>query len=269
MSYGRGDNKIWSMTKPQNKTTDTSDWPMPAKSFAKAVRLWHGTCRVVFGRTRDDNILPFAHTTIVFMHYLTQHQEAIGLVAKGFPWTPLSALLNSLLQPFQDYEWIIRQEFPRQPEHDDQQPLPEDYAMRGLGWVNDYFPDDWFHRDRVDPEKRDFKTSSIKLVRTVRILWLAYRIARHTRWLIYDEELHQFQAAPKFKNRTKHQPNGRGPWRRGNGQGHSSRKGCKRLKYSRSLSVTRYRRRYLSLTRSWYSSKSRWRRAKTADKCLC
>ena len=69
--------------------------------------------------------------------------------------------------------------------------------MRGPAWVYDYFPRDWFSSDRVDFTEKLLEVPSMALVWTVRILWLAYRIAQQDKWLLYDDQLHRFRAAPR------------------------------------------------------------------------
>ena len=72
MSYGE-DNKIRLITTPQYQTTDMTsitNSSILTKLFEEALRLWHGTYKVVFLRTDDDNVLPFVHTILVFIHYL-------------------------------------------------------------------------------------------------------------------------------------------------------------------------------------------------------
>jgi hypothetical protein len=55
-------------------------------------------------------------------------------------------------------------------------PLPEDFAIRGQIWSQDYFPDGWFENAMVDDEERSL--SSVNgCTRAERILWLGVRIA--------------------------------------------------------------------------------------------
>ncbi|KAI1382541.1 uncharacterized protein F4822DRAFT_150776 [Hypoxylon trugodes] len=64
--------------------------------------------------------------------------------------------------------------------------------MKGLVWVDKYFPVDWFSNDKIDDDEKYFEVASMTDDRKERILWLACRIAKLGKWLTYDETLHAF-----------------------------------------------------------------------------
>jgi hypothetical protein len=163
-----------------------------------ALRLAHSTCEVVFSRFADPNILPFLHVVLVFMYHLTFYPLGMAVVEKSFPWKLLSMLLNSLLLSYRDYDRIHSNDFPR-PEKELPRPLPEDFAMRALLWVDRYFPNDWYSNDKIDDDERYFEVASMTDERKERILWVGVAIARHGQWLQYDESLHQFAVAAPFE----------------------------------------------------------------------
>ncbi|RYP58841.1 hypothetical protein DL770_010340 [Monosporascus sp. CRB-9-2] len=208
LSYGKEDNEIQNAIKPQNAdeatemdTTDTSEGK-PERSFSLAARLAQGTYMVVFRRIGDTNILPFVHVTMVFIFHLIQFPNAISLVEDDIPWELISVLLNSLLQSYRSYDRIRSDQFPRQEKVPAPRPLPEDFAMKGLLWVEDYFPNDWFSNEKIDDDEKYFEMKSMTEERKERILWLGCRVAKHGKWLVYDEILHQFQAAAKYQGRV-------------------------------------------------------------------
>ena len=209
MSYGREDNPLHAVINPRNEDEmealaadmDNPSRPQPQLSFKEAARLSHNTCKIVFKRTSDPNVLTFVHITVVFVLFLTRHPEAMALIENEFPWELLSQLLNSLLQTCEDYERIASEEFPR-PAKEKQQPLPEDYAMRRMGWADKYMPKDWFDSDKIDPEEHDIEKGFMTVERKERILWIAYRIAEHGKWLLYDEDLRRFQVAPEYQSKV-------------------------------------------------------------------
>ncbi|RYP07208.1 hypothetical protein DL764_002654 [Monosporascus ibericus] len=205
LSYGKEDNEIQNAIKPQNAdeatemdTTDTSEGK-PERSFSSAARLAQGTYMVVFRRIGDTNILPFVHVTMVFIFHLTHFPNAISLVEGDIPWELVSVLLNSLLQSYRSYDRIRSDQFPRQEKVPAPRPLPEDFAMKGLLWVEDYFPNDWFSNEKIDDDEKYFEMKSMTEERKERILWLGCRVAKQGKWLIYDETLHQFQAAAQYQ----------------------------------------------------------------------
>ena len=208
MSYGREDNEIKVAIKPQTKEeiaemamdVTSAKRPKPAKSFSEACRLSHGTCRVVLECTNDSNVLSFVHVMMVFLSYLTTHPRAMALLQTEFPWALLAAYLNSLLQVCKDDANIHDEEFPEEVGTDDDpppRPLPEDYGMKGLRWSDGYWPDGWFRDEKIDAEEQLFEVASMVGRRRIRILWLAYRMARRPTWIKYNATINQFQVVPR------------------------------------------------------------------------
>ncbi|KAK7967611.1 uncharacterized protein PG986_001888 [Apiospora aurea] len=193
--------------KPDNKETEetyrTRTIPDPndrqnAKALEQARYLAEGTYNKVFSRCSDPNILPCLHTILVFHRYLILFPSAMSLLEATFPWKLVSMLLNSLLLSYRVYERIQRSdEFPR-PDNTAPRPLPEDFALRGLLWADKYFPSDWFSNDKIDDDEKYLEVASMTYERKERILWLGVSIARHGKWLLYDEELHQFSVPFRF-----------------------------------------------------------------------
>ena len=86
-------------------------------------------------------------------------------------------MLNTLLVSLGTTRPIERDTFPS-PEKDDARPLPEDFALRGLLWAEDYFPVEWFNNEKIDEEEKYHERASMTAQRKERIVWLAVRIAR-------------------------------------------------------------------------------------------
>ncbi|KAK8036744.1 hypothetical protein PG994_015241 [Apiospora phragmitis] len=193
--------------KPDNKETQedyrTRTIPDPkdnqnAKALKQARDLSEGTYRKVFARFADPNILPYLHTILVFHRYLILYPSAMSLLEATFPWKMVSVLLNSLLPSCREYERIQSEEFPR-PDKQSPRPLPEDFALRGLLWADKYFPSDWFSNDKIDDDEKYLEVASMTDERKERILWLGVSIARHDKWLLYDEESHRFSVPSRFE----------------------------------------------------------------------
>ncbi|KAK6076388.1 telomerase-binding protein EST1A protein [Seiridium cupressi] len=201
LSYGKEDNAIFKVIRPQ-RTDEPADVNMVGaempKTFEQARYLAQGTYEVVFRRFADPNILPYFHTILVFMDHLTYHPGAIVFLENTFPWKLVSLLLNSILLSYRNYERVEDTQFPR-PEKELPRPLPEDFAMKGLLWVDKYYPLDWFTNDKIDDDEKYFEVASMTDERKERILWLACRIASHNKWLTYNKEVHQFGVVPRLE----------------------------------------------------------------------
>lgn len=204
LSYGKEDNVLYKMIRPRRtgEAADVMDTTAGdqkvGKPMEQALLLTEGTHEKVLRRFADPNILPYVHVILVFLFHLKEHPSAMGLIDKAFPWELLSTLLNSLLLSYRDYERIHSPQFPR-PEKESPRPLPEDFAMKGLLWVDDYFPSDWFANDKVDDDEKYFEAASMTDERKERILWLGVVLAKPGKWLVYDERMRQFSSAPRFE----------------------------------------------------------------------
>lgn len=145
-------------------------------SFKNAQRLNNSTLEIVLQRIGDPNVLPFIHITLVFMYHMSRHAGAMSILRAEFPWDPLAIMLNTLLVSSGTVGVIENDTFPS-PEKDDVRPLPEDFALRGLLWAEDYFPAEWFTNEKIDEEEKYHERASMTAQRKERILWLAVRIA--------------------------------------------------------------------------------------------
>lgn len=202
MSYGQDDNIIFKLIRPQ-RTDEPADINMedseqlPGKVFEQALCLAEGTYNIVFRRFADPNVLPFFHVILVFVLHLSSFPKAMSFIEKTFPWRLVSLLLNSVLLSYRDYDRIEGATFPR-PAKELPRPLPEDFAMKGLLWVEKYFPVDWFANEKIDDEEKYFEVPSMTDERKERILWLGCRIAEMGNWLTYDASVHQFGVLPQY-----------------------------------------------------------------------
>ncbi|KAI1839424.1 hypothetical protein JX266_014365, partial [Neoarthrinium moseri] len=202
LNYGKEHNIIYQSICSQ-RTEEATDIDVvesnqaPGETFERALHLSQETYKIVLRRFADPNVLPFFHTVLVFTYHLSFFPNAMATIDKTFPWKLVSLSLNSLLLSYRHYERIQSERFPW-PEKDFQRPLPEDFAMKGLLWVEKYFPIDWFSNERIDDEKY-FEVASMTEERKERILWLGCRIAGVGRCLTYDESIHQFGVVPEFE----------------------------------------------------------------------
>ncbi|KAH6638514.1 hypothetical protein BKA67DRAFT_665470 [Truncatella angustata] len=117
---------------------------------------------------------------------------------KTFPWKLVSEMLNSSLLSYRDFGRIEDTQFPR-PDKELPRPLPEDFAMKGLLWMERYYPVDWFTNENIDDDEKYFEVASMTEERKERILWLGCRLASRQRGLVYNTESHRFTILPAFE----------------------------------------------------------------------
>lgn len=233
MGYASETNPIVRALKDTHPSdSPAQDRPMhePAsKDLADALRLFNGTVDVVCRRFGDPNVLPFLHVTLVFLHHLTFYQDAMAHVAPSFPWKLAALMLNTLVGSC-DADMRARlenddgehfslnvQNQTAQDQTDEPEvtatpgfastprPLPDDYALRGLIWTEQYFPAGWFTNDKIDDDEKYFEVPSMMEERKERVLWLGVRIAERGegRWLTYDKGQHLFGVNPEFEAELK------------------------------------------------------------------
>ncbi|KAK4206116.1 hypothetical protein QBC37DRAFT_301453 [Rhypophila decipiens] len=203
VGYGNESSPLYNVLKQAGDSQDhfmtgSEMEPSVAQQLADALRLANKTHSVVLQRVGDLNILPYLHVTLAFIYHLTYYPEAMAYVAPEFPWKLTALMLNSLMDSIESHSRI---ESIRFPEHDKgkggdrlPRPLPEDYAMRGLLWVDKYFPDGWFSNDKIDDDEKYFEVASMREERRERVLYLGCRIAARGdgKWLEYDSTTHRF-----------------------------------------------------------------------------
>ncbi|KAF4466808.1 hypothetical protein FALBO_6334 [Fusarium albosuccineum] len=170
-------------------------------SRAFAVRI----IETVIRRWGDTNTLPFLHTLLVFMSHMTRFPAAMSHLEKTYPWKLTSLMLNSLLVSC-DPSYEVHSGF-RLPEKDQlPRPLPEDFAMRGLIYSEDYYPSEWFMNDKIDEDEKYFELASMVEERKDRILSLGCKIATSGTWLIWDPEAREFSVPEKYDEDIKDVP---------------------------------------------------------------
>ncbi|XXH02323.1 hypothetical protein Hte_008696 [Hypoxylon texense] len=171
LCYGQDDSAILKAIRPQHgeDTTEPStdigkavSEYKPNRTEEGALKLFEGTCDIVLRRLGDPN-------------------------------------LNALLLSYREHHRIEDEQFPRQEKELAPRPLPEDFAMKGLLWVEKYFPLDWFSNDKIDDDEKYFEVASMTDHRKERILWLGCRIAKSRKWLTYDGTSHQFGVVPDYE----------------------------------------------------------------------
>ncbi|KGQ07752.1 hypothetical protein BBAD15_g6921 [Beauveria bassiana D1-5] len=150
------------------------------------------TCSIVFRRKADINALPFFHTILVFLWYVAQHPGAMALLENEFPWALVVDVLNEAIPALISKPRMVNKSFPRPPRNEPQRPLPEDYAMRGLGFSKGYFPPDWFSSDKLEDDEKMFEPPSLGDERRQRVLWLGYCICSLGDWFEWDKGSHRF-----------------------------------------------------------------------------
>ncbi|KFZ18754.1 hypothetical protein V501_01017 [Pseudogymnoascus sp. VKM F-4519 (FW-2642)] len=216
LGYGALDNPLALLLKPQSSNQGTL---MPSASSTTlstaALRLFIKTTQIHLLRIGDMNILSFLHVTLVFVRHLSYHTSAASLVFPYFPWNNLVDALNALNVVPSTHEVIESPAFPGfnsdlsrletpqltdgaqqhieggneaiEPPKYTTHPFPEDWAMQGLPFTREYFPEGWFVERNAETSAHYLETETISSQhRPVRVLWLAVAISQSAEeWMAY------------------------------------------------------------------------------------
>ncbi len=175
-------------SEPQGMDVDNPAVPISEASLSvvsQASRLVSLTFSAALKRTRDKNVYPLVHVSMVFFWSLTTAEEAIKLIEKDVPWNAICLFLNALVPEYKAmkaknlaraYARLDSVEFP-QPEAGTSRPLFEDFPLRGQVYTAKYYPETWFSDGGVDEEERSLELPSMNEPRVERILWIGRRLA--------------------------------------------------------------------------------------------
>ncbi|KAH7037622.1 uncharacterized protein B0I36DRAFT_237003, partial [Microdochium trichocladiopsis] len=200
MGYGKEDNFIAKAFQQKAEPAEAQNLKQEATphdtasdpDVQDALRLANGTAGVVLKRRGDDSVFPFFHVSLAFLYHAAQYNNVVGTVGRSFPWELVCELLNSMLLSYRTHERLQSKEFPLPAGRATPRPLPEDFAMKGLTWTTNYYPDDFFSDDKIDDDEKYFEVASMTDERRERILWLAARLAEGQHWLAVNESFTTF-----------------------------------------------------------------------------
>lgn len=177
---------------------DQSPDEEPDETFKTARTFAMKIYEIVVQRWGDHNTLPFLNTFLVFIYHVSRHPAAMVHLEEQFPWHLTCIMLNYLthtcnLEPRADTE-----SFPGAQKNDSPRPLPEDFKIRGLKYVENVFPPNWFKDSQVEEDEKQFELPSMIDQRKERILWLGRRLARTGTWLTWTPSTQKFSVAERF-----------------------------------------------------------------------
>jgi len=206
LGYGAEDHFLMKIVRQRPEQTDvnmeassTSEGG-PDDKFRTARSFMVAVYEIVVRRWGDPNTLPFLHTILAFMYHVSRYPAAMVHLEKEFPWKLTAVMLNYLHHSCQFEPRIDSEEFPGAQKNDTPRPLPEDFALQGLIYTEDYYPISWFRDSKVEEDEKYFELASMTDQRKERLLWLGRRLATSGRWLTWDNETRQFGVAEPYAN---------------------------------------------------------------------
>lgn len=213
LGYGQQNNFMWQIfnetalgsgdSTSQQEDSAASDVQMqeatgPDATFTKSRSLFMEAYKIGVLRWGDPNTLPFLHVILVFIYRASQLPAAMAHLEEHFHWELTKVMLNYLLRSCSFELRIDTNKFPGAQKDELPRPLPEDWAMWGLIFSDNYYPPSWFKDSRVEEDEKYFELASMADQRKERLLWLGRRLAESGRWLTWDDEAHKFGVAEPF-----------------------------------------------------------------------
>ncbi|KAJ3454283.1 hypothetical protein MRS44_018177 [Fusarium solani] len=205
LGYGVESNVLMRAMPQKPEETEGVIEANPGDSFKQALGFTVRITETAMHRWGDTNILPFLHTMLVFVSHMTRFPAAISHIEGMFPWKLTSKMLNFLLaslgsgyEVHSDFRPLEKDQLPR--------PLPEDFAMRGLIYTENYFPHAWLDNDKTEECERYIELDSMTRERMNRLTTLGRRIAASGRWLTWNEETRSFTVSGKYETTVKDPP---------------------------------------------------------------
>ena len=196
MGYGAEDHFLSKIIRQGPEEIQTSADPAPKSkpdvNFPKARRFMMESYEVAIRRWGDPNTFPFLHTILAFMLHCSRYPTAMDHLKQQFPWKLTAFMLNNIYRSCKFDLRIDSEEFPGPYRSDTPRPLPEDYAMRGLVYTEDYYPASWFHDSQVEEDEKYFELASMMNPRKERLLWIGRRLASSNSWLTWDVVARKF-----------------------------------------------------------------------------
>ncbi|ERS99982.1 hypothetical protein HMPREF1624_03352 [Sporothrix schenckii ATCC 58251] len=114
---------------------------------------------------------------------------------------------NSPFVPTEPVNTNVTFEPPPPVRSDADKPLPDDWYLRGLLWSEYNYPQGWFaNMDSADEDERLMESSSTRLTRKERVLWMACQLATFNRWISYDATAHKFSVMDEFRDPLEDEP---------------------------------------------------------------
>jgi casein kinase I homolog HRR25 len=122
-----------------------------------------------------EEVLPFMHVVLVYLHSLTFSPGKASHVWRCMPWDNISRFVNTLRKVVVESQ-SEAMEFPQQQTIAGQQ-LPEDFHLRGSSLAEGYFPSEFFNVLNPRTKDRMKEQPAYVVYRAKRIWYLAYKLA--------------------------------------------------------------------------------------------
>ncbi|KAF4553361.1 Hypothetical protein D9617_7g030880 [Elsinoe fawcettii] len=191
-SYGAFESPLRRAMEQKNYTSAKSS-PKSDPWLKLSIDILSSTTEIILSAKDEKTMLPLLHVLLVLLdslcNVLRTCNEAFALLA-AMPWASIIRYLNDLSKTKDNLTEQVKNAKPEQKfiphAKNDSRPLTEDFALRGLVWCRDYFPDNWFQGNSND-DLPFHEPASSETARAQRCLWLAVKISAKSEFLQFDK----------------------------------------------------------------------------------
>ncbi|KAF4546958.1 Hypothetical protein D9617_86g041450 [Elsinoe fawcettii] len=191
-SYGAPENPLRRAMEQKNYTSAKSS-PSSDPWIELSTDILSSTTEIILSARDEETMLPLVHVLLVLLdslcNVLSECNEALALLV-AMPWSSIMKYVNDLSKSKDNLTEQVKNAKPEQTfiphAGTDSRPLTEDFALRGLVWCRDYFPDDWFQGNNND-ELPFHEPAGSETARAQRCLWLAVKISAKSDFLRFDK----------------------------------------------------------------------------------
>ena len=155
---------------------DLSEWHPETDAMPHEWLMLFETLQMVLKRVGDSNVLSFLHVIFVFCWRLSLSPGGADYLDRFLPFGLMCNYLNNLEPLGHSAPPVAQTSFPSPPQGSEQ-PLPEDFLLRGQVYSEGVFPLNWFENASSDIDERSIEQPHTSKRRTLRVKWLALRFA--------------------------------------------------------------------------------------------
>jgi hypothetical protein len=173
---------VWRVLKPSKDDADVAMQGADAKAVEgdpqhdRGLALFAETHDVVLRRFGDPSANAYLHVVLVALLSFMHVPAVATYIRSRMPFHLLAEMLNRLAPSADCVDEYQSPIFPGLLPNEPVSPLSEDYHLRGLSWVKEYFPPLWFS-EPLDEAERGIEVASQGAQRVIRCLWLGVRLA--------------------------------------------------------------------------------------------
>ena len=161
------------------KMADPDDLAETASSDSGMALEWRLTYDILHAVLRlvgNVNVLPLIHVMLVFFWQLSLTPQGQAYIDRYLDFRLLTDYLNALVDKTEHNSQLAYLSFPSAVQGQDQ-PLPEDYLLRGQIYAQPVYPYSWFENATSDMDERSIEQDHMPKQRIHRVKWVAVQLS--------------------------------------------------------------------------------------------